>query len=79
MYSARTPWWPVLDALQTDAVRYSSGYYVLLSLWTTIGDSETRLRALSVVFALAAIPLVYLLAQRLFSNAPGSSRRHSSP
>jgi uncharacterized membrane protein len=38
-------------------------YYVLLNLWlhAGFGDSEAAIRALSAIFALLTVPLIYLL------------------
>jgi mannosyltransferase len=40
-------------------------YYVLLHWWIAIGDSEFVVRALSAVFAVATVPIVYHLTWRL--------------
>ena len=48
-------------------------YYVLLKLWLTFGMNEFYVRALSVVFGLAAIPVVYALGKRLFGARAGLS------
>ena len=47
-------------------------YHVLLHFWLGFGDSETAVRSLSVVFALASIPFAYAICVRLFSRAAGS-------
>ena len=41
-------------------------YYLFLRGWRHFGESEALLRGLSVIFALATIPLLYLLGRRLF-------------
>jgi mannosyltransferase len=46
-------------------------YYVLLKLWLIFGISEFYVRTLSVVFGLAAIPVVYALGVRLFGARTG--------
>src|SRR5262249_48174350 len=47
-------------------------YYVLLHLWLGIGgDSEFSVRLLSVIFAVAIVPTMYLLARRLFGQRTG--------
>ena len=46
-------------------------YYVLLKLWLVFGMSEFYVRTLSVVFGLAAIPVVYALGARLFGSRAG--------
>lgn len=40
-------------------------YYILLHFWLELGQSEAFIRALSAVFTVACIPLVYLLGKRL--------------
>jgi 4-amino-4-deoxy-L-arabinose transferase-like glycosyltransferase len=57
-----------------DMVRWTAAdihpplYYALLHAWLTFGDSEVVVRSLSVVSGACAIPLIYLLAQRLFNR-----------
>lgn len=46
-------------------------YYALLKLWLNFGMSEFFVRTLSVVFGLAAIPVVYALGTRLFGARAG--------
>ncbi len=46
-------------------------YYLLLRLWTKFGISEVFVRSLSVVFALATIPIIYMLGARLFRPRTG--------
>jgi len=48
-------------------------YYVLLKLWLTLGMNEFYVRALSVVFGLATIRVVYALGKRLFGARAGLS------
>ncbi len=43
-------------------------YYLVLHGWVALGTSEVALRMLSVIFALATIPLLYALAARLFDT-----------
>ena len=43
-------------------------YYLLLHFWLHFGNSEFFVRALSVVFALATLPALYLLGRRLFDS-----------
>lgn len=42
-------------------------YYLLLRGWLHFGQSEAWIRCLSVIFGVASIPLIYLLARRLTS------------
>jgi mannosyltransferase len=46
-------------------------YYLLLHPWLRLGISEFRVRALSVLFAVASIPVIYLLGRRLFDARVG--------
>jgi mannosyltransferase len=49
-------------------------YYALLHLWlhTGLGDSEAAIRALSAIFAVLTLPLIYLLGSRLFGPWSGA-------
>jgi 4-amino-4-deoxy-L-arabinose transferase-like glycosyltransferase len=46
-------------------------YYLLLRYWLHFGGSEFFVRSLSVIFAVASIPVVYLLGRRLFDSRVG--------
>lgn len=46
-------------------------YYVLLHYWMKFGSSEAFVRSLSVVFAVATLPVIYALGRRLFGTAVG--------
>jgi DNA-binding beta-propeller fold protein YncE/4-amino-4-deoxy-L-arabinose transferase-like glycosyltransferase len=46
-------------------------YYVLLRYWLALGDSDLVVRLLSVIPAVATVPLVYLLGTRLFGVRVG--------
>lgn len=46
-------------------------YYILLLGWMQFGSSDAWLRSLSVIFAIAAIFLLYRLGQRLLGNGEG--------
>jgi mannosyltransferase len=46
-------------------------YYLLLHFWLSLGKTEFVVRSLSVLFALATIPFVYLLVARLFGQKEG--------
>jgi mannosyltransferase len=46
-------------------------YHTLLHIWLVLGDSEIIVRSLSVIFAVATIPVVYLLGARLFGSVTG--------
>ncbi len=47
-------------------------YYLLLSLWLRLGDSEAVARSLSALFATASVPLIYVLGRRLFGARAGA-------
>lgn len=47
-------------------------YYLLLSLWLRLGDSEAVARSLSALFATASVPLLYVLGRRLFGARAGA-------
>jgi mannosyltransferase len=46
-------------------------YYLLLKFWLKMGMSEFFVRSLSVLFGLAAVPVVYALGARLFRPRTG--------
>jgi mannosyltransferase len=46
-------------------------YYLLLHFWLDFGGSEFFVRLLSVLFAIASIPVIYLLGRRLFGSRVG--------
>ena len=46
-------------------------YYLLLRYWLHFGGSEFFVRSLSVLFAVASIPAIYLLGRRLFDSRVG--------
>lgn len=46
-------------------------YYRLLGLWMVLGDGETTLRAFSVLWSVATIPVLYALGRRLFAPREG--------
>ena len=48
-----------------------SQYYFLLHFWLRLGGSGFFVRALSVLFAVASIPVIYLLGRRLFDSRVG--------
>jgi mannosyltransferase len=66
-YLARLPWrdfWQALWGFQANR----GLYYLTLRGWLHLGDSETAIRALSVLFGLAVIPATYLLGKRMFGE-----------
>jgi mannosyltransferase len=46
-------------------------YYVLLRYWSLLGKNEGILRGLSVLFAVATIPIIFALGARLFNRKTG--------
>jgi mannosyltransferase len=48
--------------------RNSWFYYLLLYGWSRLGDSEAYLRGLSALFAIASLPVYYLLSKKLFGT-----------
>jgi mannosyltransferase len=46
-------------------------YYLLLRYWLQLGQSEFFVRTLSVLLALATIPVIYFLGRRLFDSRTG--------
>jgi mannosyltransferase len=64
---ARMDWYNFLRLLWRREANMTL-YYVLLRGWIHLGGSEAFIRALSVVFALLTIPVLYLLGKRLFGR-----------
>lgn len=67
---ARVGWQAFVDFF----MRYEANmalYYALLHLWLSLGDSEVTIRALSVIPAVATIPVMYALGARLFAPRVG--------
>lgn len=62
-----TPFWKVMWDYEGNMVFY----YLLLRGWVHLGNSETALRSLSVLFGVATIPAVYWLGSRLFNRRTG--------
>jgi hypothetical protein len=46
-------------------------YYLILRGWLHFGDGEVFVRSLSVLFAIASVPVIYLLGRRLFDSRVG--------
>jgi 4-amino-4-deoxy-L-arabinose transferase-like glycosyltransferase len=67
---ARLPWsafWKAIWEYEGNMVLY----YMLLRGWIHLGDGETVVRSLSVLFGVATIPVTYLLGLRLFGRKAG--------
>jgi mannosyltransferase len=63
-------WWSIPHVLRQDGS--PPGYYMLLGLWIrAFGDSERETHALSLLFALASIPLAYAAARSIFDRLTG--------
>jgi len=54
--------------LAVDSQANMSLYYAALHEWRAVGDGEFALRSLSVLFAAAAVPVVWAVARRLFDE-----------
>lgn len=70
IFIAKLQWgdfWAVLSAIELN----QGLYYVLLKFWLIFGDSEFAIRALSALFSIASIPVLYALANRLFEVRAG--------
>lgn len=65
--------WTAMWNTLTTTEPYRWLYYVLLHVWTRFGSGDTYYRLLSVLFALTAIPGMYLLGKELRSPAVGAS------
>jgi mannosyltransferase len=61
--------WPKLWEFLADSQANMGLYYGLLHVWVGLGDSERIVRALSVLFAIATVPTLYAVGQRLFGRA----------
>ena len=62
-------WLTVLNAAARDA--YPPLYFLLLHFWLKAGEGEVWLRLLSLLFHLASIPLIYLVASAVAGRATG--------
>jgi len=67
---SRLPWHAFLWVVRNQDPN-TSLYYALLHLWTRLGNSESTVRAMSVLFAVGTVPGVYALGNRLFGKAEG--------
>lgn len=50
---------------------YQRLYLLLLKLWITLGDNDTNVRFLSVIFSTASVPVIYLVGKELFDSRAG--------
>ncbi len=67
---ARLDWYNFARILWRREANMSS-YYFLLHFWLHLGGSEFFVRTLSVLFAMASVPAIYLLGRRLFDSRVG--------
>lgn len=61
--------WEIVTTVQLN----HSLYYLLLRPWMALGDSEAAVRSLSVIWAVATIPVVYFLGKRLIGPYAGAA------
>jgi mannosyltransferase len=67
---AKEPW-PEFARVLTEREANSGLYFLLLRLWLPLGDGEWTVRALSVLPAVATVPVLYALGGRLFGARTG--------
>lgn len=63
-------WKALLDSLWNGEMNMGL-YYIILKLWRYIGDSDVFIRMLSVLLAVAAVPLIYEIGKELFGRRVG--------
>ena len=63
--------WPSFFRTLANSEANATFYYLLLRLWRMLGDSEATIRALSVIFSIATVLLIYLLGSRLLGRRVG--------
>jgi mannosyltransferase len=63
--------WPQFFLLLWQREANMGLYYLLLHFWIMAGSGEAFLRALSVLFSIATVPLLYALGARLFGRPTG--------
>lgn len=67
---ARLPWKEFAAVLWRREANMAP-YYLVLHIWLLLGHSEFFIRSLSVLFSVATIPVIYLLASRLWNSSVG--------
>ncbi len=67
---ARLDWWNFLRLMWRREANMAL-YYGVLRFWLLFGGSEAWIRALSVVFSVATLPVIYALGKRLFDSRVG--------
>jgi 4-amino-4-deoxy-L-arabinose transferase-like glycosyltransferase len=70
IYFAKLPWSEFVRVVTTYEANQGI-YYLLLRFWLHLGDSEPVARALSALFAVGAVPVLYLASERLFGSRNG--------
>jgi 4-amino-4-deoxy-L-arabinose transferase-like glycosyltransferase len=69
IYVANQPVWDIITGIEPSHLPF---YFVLLKVWMFLfGQSEVAVRLLSVVFGVALIPALFLLARRMFGQPIG--------
>ncbi len=63
--------WPKFVALLSHREANMTAYYLLLRAWSSLGVSETIVRTLSLILALATLPVLYAFAARWFGQRVG--------
>jgi hypothetical protein len=63
--------WPEFRRVLAEREANSALYFLLLRLWLPLGDGEATVRALSVIPAVATIPVLYALGRQLFGVRVG--------
>jgi uncharacterized membrane protein len=59
----------ILDNLLTLDLQHTPLYFFALHFWIKLfGDSEVAMRTLSLIFGIATVPMVYLVARKLTSK-----------
>lgn len=70
IHFAKLPWSEFLRVVTTYEANQGV-YYFLLRFWLHLGDSEPVVRALSALFAVGSVPILYLASERLFGARNG--------
>ena len=59
----------IMDNLLNLDLQHTPLYFFLLHFWIKLfGDSEVAMRSLSLIFGIATVPLVYIIANKLTSK-----------
>src|SRR4030088_1938242 len=67
---ARLPWPQFFYVVRHREINMAV-YYLFLHFWLALGSTEGFIRALSVLFSVATVPVLYALAGRLFGRHTG--------